>query len=101
MHIHREFLQRILEIIAVATEPFQRDSAQWVHNDLVGVAGQEILILGIIVANCDNWLAGGPEHFQRLDNFLGLADPHVPQGVEFQYQGADCRIFSRELYGIQ
>ena len=61
-----QFIQSAFVVIAVAAEAGEQQGAHGVHVDLVGVAGEEVLPLGEIVADgVDGFFAG----FEALNGF--------------------------------
>ena len=100
MHGDREFLQRLGEVVAISTVTFQPEAAHRMDNQLIGKAGQQVLILGEVVPHRDNRLSCSPECLQRGDNFLAAANANIHQVIQFHHQGVDAFVLGSQFNGI-
>ena len=103
VNIDRNLFQGLTEIVAIAAKAFQHHSTHWMCDHRIGMTGQQVLILGEVIANGNDGLAALTEAFKCRNNFLRFTDSNIHQGIQLHHQGVDCRILGRiidRLYDV-
>jgi len=89
-----------LEVRAEIAKPGDHHPAHGIEMNLIGITGQVVLILGVVVAHGDHRLAAAFEAFKGLAHFLKLAEAATIEIVELQQQGGDALVAAGRIDGV-
>ena len=100
MEIDREFVEGVLQIIAVHAHAGKGDAAQFIEMNFVGVAGEKVLLLGVVVGYGDHRFVFRLKALQRLADLLQLAQPATVEGVQLQQNAVDAGVPGGVVNGV-
>ena len=92
---HAEPVERILVVIAIAAEAFDHHATHRVQIDLVGLCGEEIAALAVVVAIGEQRLATGLETGQPGSHLMQAGQTGAAEIIKPQRHRADLVVFGR------
>ncbi len=96
MNSYTEFVQCTFVVVHVAAIAGNFYHAHFMQINFIGKAGKIILVLGVVIAHSDNFFAACFKTFQRLADFVELADAAAEQTAWLQHQQSDTFV----LFGV-
>ncbi len=87
-----ELLQRRLEVGLVDAEPLDQHGAALVEQHMIGVSGQQILTLVVVVGHGDDRFATLPEGVDGASHFLQLGQAGALQPLWLDHQRLDAIV---------
>ena len=100
MDIDAKFVEGTLDIVGVAAVAGYQNGTHRVEVDLIGKAGQVVLLLGVAVTHRNNRLVALTKPAERLRDFLKFGQTTAEQIIQFQHQRGNAGVLSGLINGL-
>ena len=101
VHRHRQLVQGLGEMVAVAGKALQGDGAEGMHEDFIRLAGHQVLVLGEVIRHRDHRFAAGAKGLHRRGNVQVAAEPGPHHQLGLDHQCGDGGVVGGQPDGIQ